>query len=764
MSAPEPQPLRWSTQLKVIPSALSPKLYGDKITLPPSALEKLLSAVSVTVPLDSPPATSNSFDPFNPYTYAAERQARSQAYETQQQLPQPLTFRIVNPQNGNVVYAGIREFSAEEGNVGLSLFLRQALGLKDDNAHYTLSAELRLENLAIVTIHAQQLPKGTFVRMRPLESGYDPEDWKALLERHMRDTFTTLTTGEIITIPSGKEEYRFLVDKVVPDGDGICIVDTDLEVDIEPLNEEQARETLKRRLDKSQRAPGSKNTSSTGGGIVLGKDEIGQVLPGEYVDYNMKISDRSKSIQVELQSVESEGMVDLFVSPFSARQRARPRYDNHIFGDISERPTKRVRFQHSNTELEGAEAIWISVSAYDSLNADPLDKQSAQPAPLNYSLRLSVGESAVVDNSPLPDDTMTDPDDLQCKNCLQRVPKRTMVLHESFCYRNNILCPKCKEVFKKSSNEWKSHWHCQHDDAHGNTLELHSKHDSIFHTQQSCTICGFEAGNTLELAHHRTTTCPGKLILCGFCHLQVPQQGPDDPSPTDPEVIFSGLTPHELADGARTTECHMCDKIIRLRDMSTHLKHHDLERLSRISPRVCRNANCGRTLDGVGLNGDIKRPRPSGNDVGLCETCYGPLYNSSYDPDGKALKRRVERRELTQLLTGCGKDWCRNLFCRTGRKHSGLEKAGETLTSKDSMGMIKPLLEHLMDGRSPLYFCTDESSQKRRVLAEMISAEGHPTTGYDLPWSIAALEAEGGDLGRARTWLTNWAPTRAETR
>ena len=44
----------------------------------------------------------------------------------------------------------------------------------------------------------------------------------------------------------GKEEFRFLIDGFKPDANGVCIVDTDLEVDIEALNEEQARETLKR--------------------------------------------------------------------------------------------------------------------------------------------------------------------------------------------------------------------------------------------------------------------------------------------------------------------------------------------------------------------------------------------------------------------------------------------------------------------------------------------------------------------------------------
>ncbi|MCJ1438840.1 hypothetical protein MMC27_008230 [Xylographa pallens] len=765
MSATAVPQLRWSTQLKISPSTFTQKLQGDKIILPPSALEQLLSAVTVTVPSELPSNVhTDTFDPFNPHSYAAERQARLQSYEIRQQLPQPLTFRIVNPQNGNIAYAGVREFSAEEDYIGLSQFLRQALGLKQDDLD-SVDPE-QGSDAPRLTVHVQQLPKGTFVRLRPLESGYDPEDWKALLERHMRNTFTTLTNGEILSVPSGKDEYRFLIDKVVPEGDGICIVDTDLEVDIEALNEEQARDTLKRRLEKTQRGSGTQGGSSAGGSILLDQEEHGQVLPHEYVDYTMKEWDRSKTIELELQNGESDGMVDLFVTPYSAKQRARPRDDIHVFGDMSERPTKRIRIQHSNAEIEGAEALWISVRGYTSKDKD-VDPQSNKQLPFPYSLRISAADTLENNTDLQQDYKPSSAEETQCKNCLQWVPKRTMILHESFCYRNNILCPKCLEVFKKSSLEWKNHWHCPQDEAHGNTFELHSKHDNLFHVASVCTNCGFEAKNISELAHHRTTTCSGKLILCQFCHLLVPQQGHEDPSVTDPEVIFSGLTPHELVDGARTTECHMCSKIVRLRDMSTHLKHHDLERLSRITPRKCRNINCGRTLDGVGPNGEIRRPKASGNDIGLCETCYGPLYNNAYDPDGKALRRRVERRYLTQLLTGCSKDWCRNEYCKTGRRHLGLERPGEPVTSKEAMGMIRPALEHLTNGGQPLHFCTDEASQKRRTLADMIAAEGQTegqaAGGYDLPWCIAALEAEGGDLGGARSWLRNWAPTRAET-
>ena len=636
--------------------------------------------------------------------------------------------------------------------MGISPFLRDVLGIEEGADQPTL------------TVHVHPLPKGSYVRLRPLEAGYDPEDWKALLERHMRNTFTTLTSGEILTIPHGREEYKFLIDKVSPAGEGICIIDTDIEVDIEALNEEQARETLRRKQEKNTKAPGTKDGSSIGGDIKIDQQSTGQVIPGDYVDYTLAGWDRELGINIELETADPTHL-DLFLSPFSSRQRNRPRDSKHLFADISERLTKRICIEHINTELTDAEAIYVSVRGY----SEDTNSQKSQ-IPLPFTLRALPLSMQPRENGSHPEARATNgnPDESQCKNCRQWVPKRTMMLHENFCYRNNVLCPKCNEVFQKSSMEWKSHWHCEHDDAYGSTPESQLKHDAFAHTPQICTDCEYQTKNMSELARHRTSTCPRKTILCKFCHLLVPQQGPDDLDANEPEVILSGLTPHELSDGARTTECHMCGKIVRLRDMNTHTKHHNLERLTRITPRLCRNVNCGRTLDGIGLSGEVKRPQPSMNDVGLCDTCYGPLYISSFDPEGKALRRRVERRYLTQLLTGCGKDWCRNEYCKPARQYLGLDKPNDPVTSKTALSMIKPILIDLLHSTHSLHFCTDESSQRRRTIAEMIAAEGHgdkegKASGYTLPWCIGALEAENGDLGKARQWLHNWAPTRAET-
>ncbi|TRX89191.1 hypothetical protein FHL15_009889 [Xylaria flabelliformis] len=747
--------VRWSATFTATASSVD--LKGDKIILPQSALEQLLAA-----PTKAPnsAATFTAFDPLNPYADPQHHAPQQQ----QQGLPNPLMFRLVNQANGNTVHAGIREFSARENEVLLSSYLMEALGISPDqiaskdtpidaeDAHNEPSPAPQ------ITVHAEPLPKGTYVRLRPLEAGYNPDDWKSLLERQLRESFTTLTNGAFLSVRGVKgETFRFLIDQFRPEGNGICVVDTDLEVDIEALNEEQARETMRQIMAKAQTSAGTAEGSSVGQEINIWKAIDGRVLPGDYVDYELPSWARSRPLVIEISELGDEHSVDLYVSPRSSRQRSLPRESEHVFGAFTfaegESGVKRITILSTNVELEEAEALLISVHAYD----HPSQSHDSRNAPHPFRLRarnITASQNDAAGPTTQGGAETHGPDEEQCKNCQQWVPKRTIILHENFCRRNNITCTECGKVFQKSSVEWEKHWHCPHDEANGSSEISRSKHDHMYHSQHQCLACPFETNSLSDLARHRTAICPGKIILCRFCHLEVPQEG--DPFNPSPESLVSGLSEHELADGARTTDCHLCSKIIRLRDMATHLKHHELEKAHRPKPDVCRNANCGRTLHGVGKNGTIGTGtnigQGPGNDIGLCSLCFSPLYVSLHDPEGKALKRRIERKYLSQMMTGCGKRWCQNEWCKTGRANASLEAKGAS--TQAVLPMIKPLMDTFRDTQTPMYFCVDESNQRRRVLAEMLASEN----AWDLEWCIAACEAEGGSLDKAREWLMNWAP------
>ncbi|KAI1358042.1 ubiquitin fusion degradation protein UFD1-domain-containing protein [Xylaria arbuscula] len=299
--------VRWTATFTATLS--STELKGDKIILPQSALEQLLAASSSS---SSSSSSSTAFDRQNPY--ASHRQQgfyENPLQQPHQQLPNPLMFRLVNPTNGNTVHAGIREFSAREDEVLLSPYLMEALGVNPGElapAHTDPPV-----TAPKITVHARQLPRGTYVRLRPLEAGYNPDDWKSLLERQLRESFTTLTNGAFLSVRGVKgETFRFLIDKFRPEGDGICVVDTDLEVDIEALNEEQARETMRQIMTKAQTAAGAAEGSSLGQELNIWKDVDGRVLPGDFVDYELPSWARSRPLQVEISQLDDEYGVDLY--------------------------------------------------------------------------------------------------------------------------------------------------------------------------------------------------------------------------------------------------------------------------------------------------------------------------------------------------------------------------------------------------------------------------------------------------------------------
>ena len=763
--ADQPIDLKWSAHFHVVsPSSKAAKgLDGDKIRLPQSALEQLLAESTRYTP-----SHGTAYDPSNPYLFANRPNYSDSLAGFTAQLPNPLMFRLVNQTNGNVVFAGIREFSAEDGEVALSPYLMEALGVKEadlkngasENDAIDLTSDgAPTEAKNQIRIDAKNLPKGTYVRLRPLEAGYNPDDWKSLLERHLRGTFTTLTRDTMLSVRGVKgETFQFLIDKFEPEGDGICVVDTDLQVDIEALNEEQARETVRQIVAKAQKAPGTTDGSSVGGPIDIWKAVDGQVLEGEYVDYVLDSWDHSRDLVVELSGIQDGQEVDLLISPRSNRQRATPRDDEHVFGDFTTTSsgTKRITLSPNNVELEGAESLLVSVHGY----SDPNNSTSGpQPRTFTLRARVSLPEPS---NGSMEGVEQHSPEEEQCKNCLQWIPRRTMVLHENFCLRNNVACPHCRQVFQKRSPEWQNHWHCDFGDGYGNTPESKAKHEVIFHTPHACPHCGPEQTfpSLPLLARHRTTVCPGKIILCQFCHLEVSQEGdPTDPS-SEAETALTGLTAHERADGARTTDCHLCGAIVRLRDMAAHMQHHELDKKQRAKPEICRDQLCGRTLYGVGQKGQVgaglRMGQGPGNDLGLCSICFGPLYVSMHDPEGKALRRRIERRYLSQLMTGCGKSWCVNEWCKTGRKNLGAEPKVSSGGAAAALPLVKPLLEEVADKSKPMHFCVDEGGQKRKLVAEFLANEGL----WDLEWCCAATESEGADPDKAREWLRNWAPTK----
>ena len=505
-SSPSPRPLQWTQQFKVYPLQNDP---SDKILLPSTALEQLLSST----PIDT-------------------------------DLPQPLTFRIFNPNNNRSTHVGVREFSAPADTIGVPSWIGDALELQ---AGDTLTVSIRV------------LPKATRVKLRPLEAGYIEDDWKALLESQLR-THTTLTKGEILSIRSGPSTtFQFLIDELEPE-DAVNLIDTDVTTEIEEMSEDNARKT------RDQRMKAAKQRNLETMDVVIDRPVSGTVGRGEYMYFKLKQWDRQKNLEVVL---AGDGDADLMLS---TSEDWKPKVDMHIWSDMSANSAKRVVVAASNIELSNAPVVEIGVHGYTDAT---FELKARQP------LEITTVDD-VKPNAHAPGFT-------QCQNCLSWVPERSLVLHQNFCLRNNLRCQQCNTVLPKG--EQSSHWHCPDCYAHGNTPASFEKHRSLDHTTHDC-VCSESFQSLSALAFHRATSCPSKLIKCRFCQ-QFKEQG--DVSTLSAADMLAGLTPHEADCGSRTVECTICNRRLRIKELPIHQQLHDNERRNRPEPRNCRNINCTRS-------------------------------------------------------------------------------------------------------------------------------------------------------------------------
>lgn len=147
---------------------------GDKIVLPPSALDSL----------------------------------------ARQNIAFPMLFQLES-RHGRKTHCGVQEFIAEEGHA---------------NVPYWLMQNLLVPEGGMITIRNANLQKGTFVKFQPQTSDFlKISNPKAMLEATLRN-FTCLTEGDSIAINYNNKIYYIDVLEVAP-GNAITIIETDVNVE-----------------------------------------------------------------------------------------------------------------------------------------------------------------------------------------------------------------------------------------------------------------------------------------------------------------------------------------------------------------------------------------------------------------------------------------------------------------------------------------------------------------------------------------------------
>lgn len=130
----------------------------------------------------------------------------------------PMMFKLRNMGKENAsTHCSVLEFSAPEGVCYVPHWIMQSLLLQDG---------------ALINVRNVQLPKGTFVKLRPHTSDFlDISDPRAVLERELR-SYSALTKGGTLMFyyrGTGKSYYLDVLD--TKPADAVSIIETDLSVD-----------------------------------------------------------------------------------------------------------------------------------------------------------------------------------------------------------------------------------------------------------------------------------------------------------------------------------------------------------------------------------------------------------------------------------------------------------------------------------------------------------------------------------------------------
>lgn len=754
--------------------------FSDKILLPPSVLQSLIDQSSTTHSLPSPLTFCITNPLTKQFTHVGIREFSADegtaiipsviASRIGLKEQQPVYIQLVELPKASFLSLSVSDPSSED-------ISENTLNGSNNNASYT-----------------------------------EVDDWKALLEAQLQSAYTVLTKGDTLYIndpANPSRHFKCLVSELKP-ADAVLIVDTDIDLDIvheNNTNNELGGSSSKGKFasksnSNSKSTLSKSNFSSEPLVIDFSKNPatkattvtIPQISSEELPNQKFVIKSWNKNfpLTISISNLKNEKNTDspnhditsdpnflnMFVSPSQFA------YSSSAFTWSTLLTTnqreKTLSIKPTDPYLPSSLPPINSSSDNGDNHSDNQDSHLyavlsiPQNTPTKFSYHdVIVSFSQDISSSSSSDDddgdaSMTDahPDTKQCQNCQNFVPARSYQLHLTFCERNNIRCPKgCNQLFlRKDGGIPKSHWHCEECQEHnnnnnsslssifGNTEQSHQFHIQKVHTPVHCDACEQTESlfsNTIDLALHKTTTCPAKLHICQFCHLKLPQ---GVASPVD---ILEGYTGHESFCGSKTTDCPTCKKAVRLRDLSAHMMIHNFQRLSNKPPsNICSNINCLRVLEN-----ESPQTKPP---YGLCAMCYGPLHNSTHDPTGNRIKQRVERRYVIQLTRGCGKPFCTNYeTCATAM--------GLKLKMPEVMAKVKELMEMKEDNDESFLnsttttkndpvnqrfktvkFCVDETTLKRKMFVDLISEIEHL---YSKEWAAKAIHLAKGNEAEARKWL-----------
>ncbi|CAM9444513.1 unnamed protein product [Choristocarpus tenellus] len=289
---------------------------GDKILLPPSALESLSRQDAVSLG--------------------------------------PMFFELTHVSDGGKgsketrsTHGGVLEFVAEEGTVGLPPKVVISLGGKP----------VATEELGEVMLRYVRLNKATFARVIPETVGLSQiSELRAMLEHNMRN-HATLTVGDHLQVWRRGREFSMKVVELRPEPEA-TLIDTDIEIDLElpeevrkEMEEQSARDrlqTLRTHIDFPQAV--TAGTARDMEAILAGVDAK-EVAGGQRL--RSATSEQGKMVGVSETAVRTQGTL----SPMDTNGRGLRSSGQHMVDSDSDSDLDEEEFNPEAHRLAKSQAL-----------------------------------------------------------------------------------------------------------------------------------------------------------------------------------------------------------------------------------------------------------------------------------------------------------------------------------------------------------------------------------------------------------------------
>lgn len=603
------------------------------------------------------------------------------------ELPHPLVLELVASERA---YVGVLEFTAPEDTI-----------MVPEDIFKTLDGEN-------VTIGVAELPKGTFLKVKPAQFYSHVTNWKYYLESFLSTKYTVLSKNQKFYFDDkiAGENVELLVEDC--NAESVVVVETNVALDMVPLNDIMAAQQLQHGINLAT----LENIPIFMGELELKVEPFNQVSLQHIYKIDLRKAKESFSIILEtngeMANVDLICALDKFLTLENFRwctmsldsdNSSSKAVSINIEGDLI-----RNQLAHSETEC------WLYLV--------PFAWENSSSVFLSLKLDSATKDEKAETIKGIPDaegiEAQATEIKQKCSNCGVLVSLKNLRLHEAVCHRKNRKCS-CGEVFIQEIPPL--HWHCDNCVSIGNSRLLQFKHNRLFHSgPYKCQSCdnGTAYESFIDLIYnHKGSDCPSKLHECQFCHLVLPQEE------SNYEDRFNNLSHHESQCGNKTVECFKCHKSIRNKDFKTHMQLHYLSEEAKISEEVslCSNVNCINVVDDL----------VHANEMGLCEKCYGPLYSPSEDPTNIKLQERLERKYVIQLSRGCGHSWCDNKECATGNVKLVMKlciaRVKDILLAQVNTPKLPINGSRDTPGINQFWFCIDESIYLKKVYLLELKAE-----------------------------------------